>query len=135
MEGLGGARSQRTNLNELKHLPQIPRVRSGWTSGNGDLPPDGSEMARFQPGPGTIIATFLLLPISLALAGCGHASLRCPTPTTELDRLRTETEQLREEIDRAAGEEDAWEARKDAAQQRLEEIQARSDSLAGAPSR
>ena len=74
----------------------------------------------------------LLVAIPLGLAGCGHATVPCPTPTVELDRLRAETERAREDTERAATEEGAWEARKDAAEQRVRDIEARNDSLAGA---
>ena len=63
------------------------------------------------------------------LEGCGHATVPCPTPTTELDRLRGETERLREETERVQTEEEAWNARRDAAAKRAEEAQARLDSL------
>lgn len=76
---------------------------------------------------------FLLGTTTLGVSGCGQATVPCPTPTTQLDRLRAETESLREEADRAKTEQGAWEARKEAAAQRVSDIQARLDSLAAVP--
>jgi hypothetical protein len=78
---------------------------------------------------------FLLVITPLGVAGCGHATVPCPTPTVELDRIRAETEQAREDSEKAQEEEGAWEARKEAAAQRVRDIQARLDSLAAARSR
>ncbi len=75
------------------------------------------------------MALFLLITTPFGFAGCGHATVPCPTPTTELDRLRGETERLRQETERVQAEEEAWNARKDAAAQRVEDTQARLDSL------
>lgn len=99
------------------------------------MPPAGSGTARIRPGLPALAALFLLVTIPLGLTGCGHATVPCPTPTTELDRLRAETERLRENAERAQAEEEAWDARKEAAAQRVRDIQARSDSLAGTRSR
>jgi hypothetical protein len=98
------------------------------------LPPAGSGTARFRPGLPALTAFFLLVAIPLGLTGCGHATVPCPTPTTELDRLRSESERLRQDAERAQSEEEAWGARKEAAAQRLRDIEARNDSLAGARS-
>lgn len=100
-----------------------------------DLPPAGFGTARIRPGLPALTALFLLVTIPLGLTGCGHATVPCPTPTTELDRARAETERLRADADRAQTEEEAWGARKDAAAQRVRDIEARNDSLAGARSR
>jgi hypothetical protein len=66
----------------------------------------------------------------LDIIGCGHATVPCPTPTTQLDRLRDETERLRQDTERAKAEEGAWDARREAAAQRVSEMEARLDSLA-----
>jgi len=76
----------------------------------------------------------LLVTTLLGVAGCGHATVPCPTPTTELDRLRAETDRTREEKEKAQEEEGAWEARKEAAAQRVRDIEARIDSVAAARS-
>jgi len=52
-----------------------------------------------------VAALFLLFASALGLAGCGHATVPCPTPTDQLDRLRGETERLREDTERAQAEE------------------------------
>lgn len=74
-------------------------------------------------------ALFLLFTSALGFAGCGHATVPCPTPTDQLDRLRSETERLREDTERAQAEEEALGARRDAAAERAEAAQARLDSL------
>jgi hypothetical protein len=66
----------------------------------------------------------------LGLAGCGRATVRCPIPTSQLDRSRQETIRMREEADRASAEEEAWGARREAASERAKTIKARLDSLA-----
>jgi ABC-type phosphate transport system auxiliary subunit len=67
---------------------------------------------------------------ALGPSGCGQATVPCPTPTSQLDRLRSETERLRQDADRAQAEQGAWDARRQAAAQRVSGIQARLDSLA-----
>jgi len=66
----------------------------------------------------------------LGLGGCGRATVRCPIPTSQLDRSRQETVRIREEADQAVAEEEAWAARKEAAAERVRVIKARLDSLA-----
>jgi hypothetical protein len=73
---------------------------------------------------------FLLGTTAFGVSGCGQATVPCPTPTSQLDRLRAETERLRQENDRAQTEEGAWDARREAAALRVSDIQARLDSLA-----
>jgi len=73
---------------------------------------------------------FLLANTPLGLTGCGHATVPCPTPTSQLDHLRAETERLRQETERVQSEEEAWDARKEAAAQRVLAAQARLDSIA-----
>lgn len=81
------------------------------------------------------MALMILITTPFGLAGCGHATVPCPTPTTDLDRLRGETERLRQDTERAQGEEEAWNARKEAAAQRVADTQARLDSLTTGPNR
>ena len=100
--------------------------------GRDHLPAAGSGTARIRPGRPSPIVVSLLLAIPLGLAGCGHATVPCPTPTTELDRLRAETEEKRQDTEKAQTEEEAWGARREAAEQRVRDIQARNDSLADA---
>jgi hypothetical protein len=73
---------------------------------------------------------FLLGTTAFGVTGCGHATVPCPTPTTQLDRLRDETERLRADAERARTEEGAWDARREAAAQRASDMEARLDSLA-----
>jgi hypothetical protein len=73
---------------------------------------------------------FLLGTTALGVAGCGQATVPCPTPTTRLDRLRDETGRLRDDAERAQAEQGAWDARKEAAAQRVSDMEARLDSLA-----
>lgn len=87
-----------------------------------------STTARIWPGR-PVAAIFLLFTTCLGLAGCGHATVPCPTPTDQLDRLRGETERLHEDADRARAEEEAFAARREAAAERAEAAQARLDSL------
>jgi hypothetical protein len=72
----------------------------------------------------------LLGTTALGAAGCGQATVPCPTPTAQLDLLREETERFRDETERAQAEEGAWDARREAAARRVSDIEARLDSLA-----
>jgi len=87
-----------------------------------------SRAARIWPGR-SVAAAFLLFTTALGLTGCGHATVPCPTPTDQLDRLRGETERLREDTEHAQAQEEALGARRDAAAERAEAAQARLDSL------
>lgn len=95
-----------------------------------DLSAAGSGTAKAWPGRSALTAFLILFTALFGLAGCGHATVPCPTPTTQLDRLRGEAERLREETERAQTEEGAWEARREAAASRAEAAQARLDSIA-----
>lgn len=66
----------------------------------------------------------------LAAAGCGGATTPCPTPTTELDRLRSESERLEQDLDRAAGDERSLRAEREEAAQRIGAAEVALDSLA-----
>jgi len=74
---------------------------------------------------------FLLL---LATHGCGSTA-PCPTPTTELDRLRTESERLEREMDEAGSADAAANEEREEALRRLAEAQAALDSIAEARAR
>ncbi len=84
------------------------------------------------PGRPALTVSFLLITWPVGFAGCGHATVPCPTPTSQIDRLRGEAERLREDTEKAQAEEEAWDARKEAAAQRVLAAQARLDSLAAA---
>lgn len=71
----------------------------------------------------------LLSAAAVSLTGCGGATAPCPTPTAELDQLRTQTEELGKEVDQAtAAERHAADAR-DGAARRVQSAQAALDSL------
>jgi len=65
------------------------------------------------------------------MAGCGGATAPCPTPTTELDSLRTVSERLENQVDRETAEGRTLEARRDQASRRAAVAEAALDSLAG----
>jgi hypothetical protein len=76
---------------------------------------------------------FLVLLISAA--GCGGATAPCPTPTTELDRLRGENEGLEQDLTQATREERAISAQREEAGRRIAVAQAALDSIARAKGR
>ena len=81
----------------------------------------------------TVLAALCLLVFApLAVGGCGHATVPCPTPTQELDRLRAETEQARADMDRALAEDRALKTRRETAAQRAMVARQMLDSLAAA---
>jgi len=94
---------------------------------------------RIWPGPGWAALgwdarrAFLVLLISAA--GCGGATAPCPTPTTELDRLRDENERLEQDLTQATRDERAISARRDEAGRRIAAAQAVLDSIARAKGR
>ena len=116
-------------MSHTSFLSRICRFSGGRVGQQAEILAAGSPTAKAWPVPDVAIVLFLLVSTSLGLAGCGHATVPCPTPRTELDHLRSETERLREETERVQTEEEAWNARRDAAQARAEEAQARLDSL------
>ena len=69
--------------------------------------------------------------VPIFLAGCGGATAPCPTPTSEIDRLRTESERLQADLDRAAARERELRSARDAASLKLGSAQAALDSLLG----
>jgi outer membrane murein-binding lipoprotein Lpp len=71
--------------------------------------------------------------LSIALAGCGSTA-PCPTPTAELDSLRTVAEGLESQVDRETAEGRTLEARRDQEVKRAAAAQAALDSLGGAHS-
>ena len=64
-----------------------------------------------------------------AFAGCGGATAPCPTPTSELDQLRTQARQLGQEVDQATAAERNAAAERDVAVRRLATARAALDSL------
>jgi hypothetical protein len=65
-------------------------------------------------------------------AGCGGATVPCPTPTAELDSLRGQSEQLDQDLTRAESEARRLEKGRDQARSRVEAAQAALDSIARA---
>ncbi|HYR69562.1 MAG TPA: hypothetical protein VER77_06735, partial [Candidatus Dormibacteraeota bacterium] len=94
------------------------------------LGPD--QPARFWPGPGRAAissnARRAILILVISTAGCGGATAPCPTPTTELDRLRNESERLEQDLERATREERALSGQREEAGRRIAAAQAALDS-------
>ena len=76
-----------------------------------------------------------LLAFALSTAGCGGATAPCPTPTTELDRLRGDSERLEQELTGATREERTRSADREMAARRIAAAQAALDSIARAEGR
>ncbi len=112
-----------------KHLSRCRRISGARQRTLDGFPRVQRGPARKWPGRSLLAAFCLLITSALALLGCGHATVPCPTPTAELDRLRNETDRLREEAEAKAAEEEALGARRDDAAQRVEAARARLDSL------
>ena len=70
--------------------------------------------------------------VPLLLAGCGGATAPCPTPTSEIDKLRAESERLQEDLDRVATQERGLRSVRDAAGLKLGAAQAALDSVLAA---
>jgi len=119
-------------LTNPSSLRRIRRNRGEPITAEAELSPAGSSTAKAWPGRPALAVVLFLANTPLWLTGCGHATVPCPTPTSQLDRLRGETGRLREDTERAQSEEEAWVARKEAAAQRVLAAQARLDSLAAA---
>lgn len=94
-----------------------------------------SRSVRFWPRAASWAGASSLVLLALSLAGCGGATAPCPTPTTELDSLRTEADHLEAEVDRETAQERALQARRNEAARRAGSAQAALDSLAGGGSR
>ena len=128
----GGKPPKLISLNQLNDQEQVPALLPREECGKrlGFVRP-----VRFWPR----LRAWFLVPACLAVAtglgGCGGATAPCPTPTTELDSLRTVAESLEREVDRETAESRKLEARHDAAARRVEAAQAGLDSLAGAGSK
>ena len=93
---------------------------------------------QFWPGRGaasTLVALCGLIFLLPAASGCGGATAPCPTPTTELDRLRDQAERLDTELERATAQERALRAQREVAGRRIEAAQAALDSLVPEPAR
>jgi len=100
------------------------------------------RMRRLGPGhpvriwPGSGWAAFssdacrAILVLLISAAGCGGATAPCPTPTTELDRLRNESERLEQDLERATREERGLSAQREEAGRRIAAAQAALDSIA-----
>ena len=67
--------------------------------------------------------------VPIFLAGCGGATALCPTPTSEIDRLRAESERIQTDLDRAATRERGLRGARDAAEVKLGSTQAALDSV------
>jgi hypothetical protein len=80
-------------------------------------------------------ASRALLILIISAAGCGGATAPCPTPTTELDRLRSESERLEQDLTRATREERALSGQREEAGRRIAAAQAALDSIARAKRR
>jgi hypothetical protein len=65
----------------------------------------------------------------LAVLGCGHATVPCPTPTSSIDAHRAEAERVGETIGRARAEERALRGKRDEAARRAAAAKAALDSL------
>jgi hypothetical protein len=78
--------------------------------------------------------TGALLCIILTALGCG-ATAPCPTPTTELDQLRTTSERLESELEEATRSEEVSREEREEQLRRLTEAQAALDSIADARGR
>jgi len=93
-----------------------------------------SQPVRFWPGRGWAAlspdACRALLVLLISAAGCGGATAPCPTPTTELDRLRDQSERLEQDLARATREERALSAQREEAGRRIAAAQAALDSIA-----
>jgi outer membrane murein-binding lipoprotein Lpp len=86
-----------------------------------------------RTGPrGAVLAVLLAVPILVAIQGCGGATAPCPTPTTELDQLRSKAERLEQEMDQVTRKEDEGGEEREAAQRRVAEAQAAIDSIVDA---
>lgn len=72
-----------------------------------------------------------LLVTIVTTLGCG-ATAPCPTPTTELDRLRATSERLEVEMEEATRSEEVSREEREEALRRLTEAQAALDSIADA---
>jgi hypothetical protein len=110
-------------------LPSNGRSGGGSQNPHADAAPADPQTARNWPERSILAGLLLCAWTPLLLAGCGHATVPCPTPTSELDRLRDETGAASAETDRADVEEGALEARRDAAAERVAAAQEALDSL------
>ncbi len=89
----------------------------------------GIGPARIWSGRSALAGLTILASTLFAVIGCGHATVPCPTPTRELDRLREETDRTRDAMDQAIAEERALKARRDAEARRLLVARESLDSL------
>lgn len=82
-----------------------------------------------RPSSGRAAGIWPAVSIVLVLSGCGGATAPCPTPTTELDRLRAESQKVEGELDQATVADRELRVKRDAALRRTAAAQAALDSL------
>lgn len=82
-----------------------------------------------RPSSGRAAGIWPAVSIVLVLSGCGGATAPCPTPTTELDRLRTESQKVEGDLDQATVADREQRVKRDTALHRIEAAQAALDSL------
>jgi hypothetical protein len=128
--GAGEQPHYHAKLKPTNNLIPICHHSAGPASARTQPQAAGSVTAGIWPVRRALAVSFLLVATALGVTGCGSATVPCPTPTTQLDRLREETERQREEGERARTEAGAWNARKEAAGRRVSDMEARLDSLA-----
>ena len=116
------------NPEELRDRESVPASAAGAES----VQRQGfGRTVRFWPRASTGALASISVALTLGLAGCGGATAPCPTPTTELDSLRTVSERLENQVDRETAEGRTLEARRDQASRRAAVAGAALDSLAG----
>ncbi len=87
-----------------------------------------------RPSSGRAAWIWPAVSVVLVLSGCGGATAPCPTPTTELDRLRAESQTVEGDLDHATVADRELRVRRDAALRRIGSAQTALDSLGGAGS-
>jgi hypothetical protein len=117
-----------TNSEELRDRESVPAGASGAESVRR---PGFGRTVRFWPRAGTGALASISVALAVGLAGCGGATVPCPTPTTQLDSLRTVSEGLENQVDRETAEGRTLEARRDQAAHRAAVAEAALDSLSG----
>lgn len=116
------------NPEELRDRESVPAGAFGAESGRR---PVFGRPVRFWPRLRTGVLASISVAVAVDLAGCGGATTPCPTPTTQLDSLRTVSEGLENQVDRETAEGRTLEARRDQAAHRTAVAEAALDSVAG----
>jgi outer membrane murein-binding lipoprotein Lpp len=80
----------------------------------------------------SLAATLLTASLLLVLSGCGGATAPCPTPTTELDQLRSRSDRLEHEMEQVTQKDDEIGEAREGALRRVTEAQAEIDSITDA---